>query len=106
MPVKSIGEYDFPSRSRQELYGDDQLVNLWWRDNPWFASAACFRAPKAMTWGDFRATMVDPWASADPDYDPKAAFRWTIDDEPVSPDDAQTLEGLGVGHKSLVAFRT
>ena len=57
MAVRSIGEYDFPSRSRQELYGDDQLVHLWWRDNPWFCAAACFRAPKAMTWGDFRAWL-------------------------------------------------
>src|SRR5664279_450678 len=104
MAVRSIGEYDFPSRSRQELYGDDQLVHLWWRDNPWFCAAACFRAPKAMTWGDFRAAMVDPWASGDPDFDPATDFTWSIDDHVVSPSDEQTLEALGVGHKSLVAF--
>lgn len=104
MAVRSIGEYDFPSRSRQELYGDDQLVHLWWRDNPWFCAAACFRAPKAMTWGDFRAAMVDPWASCDPDFDPATEFRWTIDDQVVTPSDDKTLEALGVGHKSLVAF--
>ena len=53
MAVQSIGTYDFPSRSRQELYGDDQLVHLWFQENMWFCAAACFRAPKAMTWGDF-----------------------------------------------------
>ena len=26
MALKSMGAYDFPSRSRQELYGDDQLA--------------------------------------------------------------------------------
>jgi phenol hydroxylase P4 protein len=104
MAVRSIGEYDFPSRSRQELYGDDQLVHLWWRDNPWFCAAACFRAPKAMTWGDFRAAMVDPWASCDPDFDPTTVFSWSIDDQRVTPSDEETLEALGVGHKSLVAF--
>lgn len=104
MAVRSIGEYDFPSRSRQELYGDDQLVHVWWRDNPWFCAAACFRAPKAMTWADFRAAMLDPWASCDPDYDPQTEFRWTIDDQPVTPAADETLEALGVGHKSLVSF--
>ena len=33
MAVKSIGTYDFPSRSRQELYGDDQLVHLWFQED-------------------------------------------------------------------------
>jgi phenol/toluene 2-monooxygenase (NADH) P4/A4 len=104
MAVRSIGEYEFPSRSRQELYGDDQLVHVWWSDNPWFCAAACFRAPKAMTWADFRAAMLDPWASCDPDYDPTADFQWVIDDQPVTPVGDQTLEALGVGHKSLVSF--
>ena len=51
MAVKSIGTYEFPSRSRQELYGDDQLVHLWFQEDMWFCAAACFRAPRAMTWG-------------------------------------------------------
>lgn len=104
MAVRSIGTYDFPSRSRQELYGEDQLVHVWWRDNPWFSAAACFRAPRAMTWADFRAAMLDPWAGADPDFDPAAAFTWTVDGVPVTPSGEATLAGLGVGHKSLIAF--
>ena len=43
MAVKSIGTYEFPSRSRQELYGDDQLVHLWFQGNMWFCASACFR---------------------------------------------------------------
>ncbi len=105
MTVRAIAPYDFPSRSRQELYGDDQLVHVWWRDNGWFAAAACFRAPRAMTWAEFRSAMVDPWASADPDFDPSAEYRWTVDGEPVEPAGDQTLQALGVGHKSLVAFQ-
>ncbi len=105
MSVRAIGTYDFPSRSRQELYGDDQLVHVWWRNNMMFCAAACFRAPKAMAWGDFRAAMVDPWAGSDPDYDPSTPHDWTVDDVAVTPSDDQTLEQLGVGHKSLVSFR-
>ena len=104
MSVKAIGAYSFPSRSRQELYGDDQLVNVWWRNNPFLCAAATFRAPKAMTWAEFRAALVDPWAASDPDFDPADPARWTLDGEPLTPRDDDTLEQLGVGHKSLLSF--
>ena len=105
MAVRSIGAYAFPSRSRQELYGDDQLVHLWWRDNPWFCAAACFRAPKAMTWNDFVAGMVTPLFSCDPEFGASTRLEWTVDDRPVSPSGSETLAELGVGHKSLVSCR-
>ena len=104
MAVRSIGEYKFPSRSRAELYGDDQLVHVWFKGNPWFAAAACFRAPKAMTWNDFIAGMVNPLWSCDPDFDAATTkLTWTVDDQPISPSGEESLAALGVGHKSLVA---
>ena len=105
MSVKAIGTYDFPSRSRQELYGDDQLVNVWWRTTVPLRSGH-FRAPKAMTWGDFRAALVDPWAASDPDFAPAGAANWMLDGESLTPREDQTLEQLGVGHKSLLSFTT
>lgn len=106
MSVKAIGDYDFPSRSRQELYGDDQLLNVWWRNNPFLSAAGTFRAPKAMTWADFRAAMVDPWAATDPDFDPGKVADWMLDGASLSPENDATLEQLGVGHKSLLSFTT
>lgn len=104
MAVRSIGEYDFPSRSRQELYGDDQLVHVWWRGNLWFVAAACFRAPKAMSWNDFLAGLVYPLFACDPDFDAATArFSWTVDEKPISPSGEESLAALGVGHKSLVS---
>lgn len=104
MTVKSLGTYEFPSKSRQELYGDDQLVHVWWKSNRMFCSAATFRAPKAMTWADFRAAMVDPWAGSDPDFDPAAPYEWAIDGEAFTPEDGMTLEQLGIGHKHVVSL--
>ena len=42
MTVKALYDYDYPSRDRQELYGDDMLVNVAWTNNMMFASPACF----------------------------------------------------------------
>ena len=105
MGVKAIGTYDFPSRSRQELYGDDQLVHLWWKDNPWFCAAACFRSPKAMSWGDFWNAIAVPFLEEDPDFDPAANRVWTLHGEPFVPRDDQTLEEIGVEHKDVIGMK-
>ena len=36
MTVKALYEYDYPSRDRQENFGDDLLVNVQWLNNPMF----------------------------------------------------------------------
>lgn len=104
MSVKAIGEYAFPSRSRQELYGDDQLVHVLWRGNPMFCAAACFRAPRAMPFGEFVTAMVEPWASSDPDYVPGSTGSWQLEGEPIEPKDDESLTDLGVSHKNLLSF--
>lgn len=104
MAIKSIGTYEFPSRSRQELYGDDMLVHVWWADNPWFCSAVTLRVPRAATWGDLWPMIVE-WAHTDPDFDENAAYRWAVLDKDVEPKADDTLADLGIRHKSYVAMR-
>lgn len=105
MTVKSLGAYDFPAKDRQEVYGDDQLVHVLWDGNMLFCSAACFRVPKAMTWSDFKAQMIDPWASADPDYRSGDATGWRRDEEAFDPKPDDTIAGLGIPHKGLIYFQ-
>ncbi len=106
MTVKALYDYDYPSRDRQELFGDDILVHVMWANNPMLAAAACFRAPKAMPWTDFKSQMIDPWAAADPDYDPAAPSDWQVDGQARTPDPDGTLDATGVVHKGLITFRT
>ena len=105
MATVAISEYKFPSRSRQELYGDYQLVHIWWKGNPYFVAASCFRFPKAMPWGALMDVLKGFFA-ADPDFVPDSldTATWVIDDKVVTPDPAASLEENGVGHKSLVQF--
>jgi phenol hydroxylase P4 protein len=105
MAVRALTEtYDFPSRSRQELYGDDQLVHVLWKGNPLLCAAATFRAPRAMPFGEFLAGLVDPWAGSDPDYRPGTGRGWTLDGAAFDPSPEASLAELGVGHKSLLTF--
>lgn len=105
MAIKSLGTYEFPSRSAKELYGDDQLVHVVWKGNRMFCAGATFRAPTAMRWADFKSQMVDPWAASDPDYDAAASFQWALDGEPFSPAADATLADLGVGHKHTLSMQ-
>ena len=106
MAVKALGEYRFPSRSREELYGDDQLVHIWWRDNTFFCAAMTVRVPKAMRFGEFLAGVVEPWASSDPDFDSSAVRDWWLDGNPIQVSADKSLKDLGIGHKHTLSFQT
>ena len=71
MSVKALYDYDFPSMDRAEVFDDDVLVYVHWENNPIFCSAACFRVPKTMPFGEFVTSFVVPWAESDPDFDPE-----------------------------------
>jgi phenol hydroxylase P4 protein len=105
MAVKALYDYDYPSKDRQENFGDDILVNVMWANNMMLCSAACFRAPQAMAWAEFKSQMIDPWAASDPDYDPSAPRDWQCNGEAFSPADDISLAQTGVGHKGLLTFR-
>ena len=102
--IKSLGTYDFPSRSRQELYGDDILVHVLRSDSMFFCSAATFRAPKAMKWSEFVDAMVLPYVTSDPDFDASKPLSWKLVDDDFAPDPEASLEANGVKHKNCVTL--
>ncbi|HPB72392.1 MAG TPA: phenol hydroxylase subunit P4 [Phycicoccus sp.] len=109
--IKSIGEYNFPSKSAQALYGDDMLLHVWWKGNPWFVAAACYRVPQAMTFGEFWEGVFVPYHSEDPDFNAEGGwgqFSWFIGNgrasTPISPSADVTLADLGLTHKSVLGF--
>lgn len=106
MAVKAMYEYNWPSRSRAELYGDAQLVHVWWNGNPYFVAASTFPFPKAMPFGALVNEVLKGFFSADPDFRPEMLDNasWKIDHVAVTPDMEASLEANGVGHKSLVEF--
>lgn len=104
MSVKALYDYDYPSADRAELFGDDQLVYVHWDGNPLFCSAACFRAPKAMPFGEFVEQLVVPWAGSDPDFAAAAVRDWRLFDQPLDVADEKSLQDLGIGHKALLKF--
>ncbi|HEX6935526.1 MAG TPA: phenol hydroxylase subunit P4 [Actinomycetes bacterium] len=106
MSVKALYDYSFPSADRVENFGEDQLVYVHWKGNLFLCSAAAFRAPKTMPFGQFVDAMVKPWAGSDPDFDPDAIRSWHLFDEALEPAPDKSLADLGIGHKALLTFTT
>ncbi len=104
MAIKALYDYSYPSRSAQELYGDDMLVHLWQKDDLWFAAPATVRVPRAMTWKDFYATQFLPYVSANPHTTGDETYAWSLVDDAFTPRDDATLAELGVGHKNTLGF--
>ncbi|MGW1616501.1 phenol hydroxylase subunit P4 [Streptomyces sp. NPDC002285] len=104
MSVRALYNYEFPSADRAEIFGDDQLVYVHWRDNPLFCCAACFRVPKAMLFGEFVTSMVHSWAASDPDFDPSSVRDWQLFEQPLEAGAGTPLANLGIGHKALLSF--
>ncbi|OYO12466.1 phenol hydroxylase [Enemella evansiae] len=104
MAVKSLGTYEFDSRSAQALYGDDMLVHVLRRDSMFFASAVALRVPQTMSWKEFVDTQVIPWASADPDFKAEGPFVWKLIEEDFEPEDDKSLAELGIRHKNTVSL--
>lgn len=103
--TRSLATYDIPSRSDQSLYGDDILVNLWQMDDNLFCSPATVRVPAAMPWGDFYTEVFLPYVKANPATQDSDTYVWQCVDQPLQPEDAKTLEELGVKHKNTLGFR-
>ena len=93
-----------PVRSRQELYGDDQLVHLWFRRTRGSAPR-----PLPRSEGDDLGRLLErarrAVAEEDPDFDPAARRVWMLHGEEFEPRDDQTLEEIGVGHKDVIGMR-
>ena len=106
MAVTAMYDYNWPSRSAAELYGDAQLVHVWWNGNPYFVSAATFPFPKEMPFGAMVNEVLKGFFSADPDFVPESldTAKWKIDHQDVDVDMNASLVANGVGHKSLVEF--
>lgn len=104
MAVKALYDYTFPSADRVENFGDDQLVYVEWTGNPLFCSAACFRVPKAMPFGEFVTGVVEPWAGSDPDFDASTVTNWKLFATTLVAEAGTSLADLGVGHKALLSF--
>jgi len=95
-------------RDRIENFHGNQLVFVGWDDHLLFSAAQAFPLPPEMP---FQALISDAMASVFKDHpDFKkidwSTVQWVVDGEKFKPKMDKSLRENGVGHKSLIRFKT
>ncbi|VTZ28376.1 Phenol hydroxylase P4 protein [Methylocella tundrae] len=108
MTTVAIGPYAFPPRDRVENFHGLQLVHFLWERHLMFASPITAPLSAATPFSAVIGEVLPMLYSKHPDFAAINwnAVEWDCDGVPFTPDLALTLADLGVGHKSLLRFRT
>src|SRR3546814_14004538 len=101
MSVKAIGAYEFPSRDREEIFGDNLIVYFSWEQHLLFAAPFLLFTPRDVTFAQFVEERVKPLIAPDP---PPGAIDWAKVESmngatPIQPDLAATRDAKGYGHQ-------
>ncbi|MCU7803484.1 MAG: phenol hydroxylase subunit P4 [Candidatus Thiodiazotropha sp. (ex Lucinoma annulata)] len=95
-------------RDRKENFHGNQVVYLHWEEHLSFCAATAFPLPPEMPFGALTEKLIPQFYGMHPDFKSLDwnSVEWKIDGEPATPDMSKSLAENGVGHKSLVCFRT
>lgn len=109
MAVKTTyGEYPVGNRDALENFHGNQLVYIAWDGHLSFCSANCYPLPPDMPFGALTEAVLPGVHGPHPDFEKIdwAKVEWTLDGEALTPDMGASLADNGVGHKSLIRFKT
>jgi len=108
MPTAAIADYNFPSSDRVENFHGNQLVYVHWLEHLSFCAATAYPLPPEMPFGALVGEVIPGTYGPHPDFEKIEWDRveWQLDHEPFTPDMEASLGAQGVGHKSLLTFRT
>lgn len=95
-------------RDRRENFHGNIVVYLHWEKHLSFCAPMAFPLPPAMPFGALVEQVLKPHYAAHPDFEKIdwATVVWTIDGKVAAPDMEASLADNGLGHKSVVRFRT
>src|SRR3546814_13548047 len=103
MSVKAIGAYEFPSRDREEIFGDNLIVYFSWEQHLLFAAPFLLFTPRDVTFAQFVEERVKPLIAPDPQAGEIewATVEWLNGETPMKPAFAATDRTVGVSGKSV-----
>ena len=95
-------------RDRVENFHGNQLVYVGWDDHLLFSAAWAFPLPPEMPFQGLVAEVMPASFNDHPDFEEIdwASVEWVLDGKSFSPDMDKSLKDNGVGHKSLIRFKT
>lgn len=107
MAVKSVGPYEFPPKDTVDKF-PAPLLYIGWEDHKMFCAPHCVPMPPTTRFADLVQGVLPGMYGAHPDFARIAwdQVEWFDSGTPFKPDMDKTLAEHGIGHKSVIRFRT
>lgn len=108
MSVTAIGRYDFPANDKVENFHGNLMLHVLWDEHLLFAAPISVPLPPDMPFAAVTGDLLPQLYARHPDFVTIdwAKVEWTLDGQSFAPDPEKSLESQGIGHKSLLRFRT
>lgn len=109
MAVKTInGEYPEVLMDTVDKFHGNQLVYVGWDDHISICTANAYPLPPDMPFGALTEAVLPTVLAPHPDFTQIKweEVQWMLDGESFTPDMSKSLAENGVGHKSLIRFKT
>lgn len=109
MPVYALKpDYKGERMDRVENFGGNQIVYFGWDEHRMFCAAKAFPLPPSMPFSAVMEQIIPEAFSQHPEFNQIDwnKVEWLLDNEPFKPQQDVSLEAQGVGHKSLIRFKT
>ncbi|WP_261832970.1 phenol hydroxylase subunit P4 [Amphritea atlantica] len=109
MPVYALNPgYQGERMDRVENFHGNQIVYLGWDEHRMFCAAKAFPLPPSMPFAALIDNIMPEAFGQHPEFSQINwdTAEWLLDGEPFKPQLEVALEDQGVGHKSLIRFKT
>ena len=108
MAVKSVGTYEFEPKDTVDKF-PAPLLYVGWDDHKMFCAPHCIPVPADTPFGEWVKNALPGMYGAHPDFEKIDwdQVQWlTSGGQAFEPDMSKSMAENGLGHKSLVRFRT
>ncbi|CAM5207189.1 Phenol hydroxylase, P4 oxygenase component DmpO OS=Castellaniella defragrans (strain DSM / CCUG 39792 / 65Phen) OX=1437824 GN=BN940_04346 PE=4 SV=1 [Castellaniella denitrificans] len=107
MSVQAISHYEFPAADRRENF-PSPLLYIGWEDHLLFCSPVTLPLPAEMPFGDLIHQVLPGVYGQHPDFSriDWNTVEWKRSGQEWHPDLALSLQENGLGHKSVIRFRS
>ena len=107
MALRTLGEYDFPTKDVRENF-PAPLLYIGWEGHLSFCSPICVPLPGDTPFAALPKQILPGIYGQHPDFAhiDWSQAQWFKSGQPWQPDPQRTLEQNGLGHKDVIRFRT
>lgn len=103
-----IGDYPLMQRDHENLFHGKRLIYLSWENHLMFAAPFCVPLPPTLPFGALIRDVLPELFGEHPEFEDIDWKRtvWFNSNKRFIPDFGKSLAHHGLGHKSLIKFRT